>query len=218
MLITEASVVELRQYVLKPGAADALVEVFEAELVESQEALGMAVGGLFRDRDDADRFVWMRGFSSMEARRVALGAFYGGPVWKQHGPAANATMVDSDDVHLLRAINPQGGLKLTDLMRYPGHGYALLVSELRFPEMVGNYHLWLRLFLRKAGALPIASFATLPAANNFPRLPVWQNRTVHVALLRSDVAVPPLPSDLRGWLRAEPEAIHLAPTTKSLLR
>ena len=32
----------------------------------------MAIGGLFRDRDDADRFVWMRGFSSMEARREAL--------------------------------------------------------------------------------------------------------------------------------------------------
>ena len=95
MLITQSPVVELRQYVLKPGAADDLVEVFEAEFVESQEALGMAIGGLFHDRDDADRFVWMRGFSSMEARRDALGAFYGGPVWKQHGPAANATMIDA---------------------------------------------------------------------------------------------------------------------------
>ncbi len=106
MSITQSPVVELRQYVLKPGAADALVEVFEAEFVESQEALGMAIGGLFLDRDDADRFVWMRGFSSMEARRDALGAFYGGPVWKQHGPAANATMVDSDDVLLLRPTDP----------------------------------------------------------------------------------------------------------------
>jgi hypothetical protein len=32
MSITQSPVVELRQYVLKPGAADALVEVFEAEL------------------------------------------------------------------------------------------------------------------------------------------------------------------------------------------
>ena len=106
MSVTEMPVVELRQYVLKPGAADALVEVFEAEFVESQEALGMAIGGLFHDRDDADRFVWMRGFSSMEARSDALGAFYGGPVWKQHGPAANATMIDSDDVLLLRPTEP----------------------------------------------------------------------------------------------------------------
>jgi len=72
MSVTEMPVVELRQYVLKPGGADALVEVFEAEFVESHEALGMAIGGLFHDRDDADRFVWMRGFASMEARREAL--------------------------------------------------------------------------------------------------------------------------------------------------
>lgn len=92
------------------------------------------------------------------------------------------------------------------------------MSELRFAEMVGNYHLWLRLFLRKAGATPIASFATLPAENNFPRLPVWQNRTVHVALLRNTAALPALPPDLRAWLRAEPEVIRLDPTAKSMLR
>ena len=106
MSVTQSSVVELRQYTLKPGATQTLLDVFEAELVESQEALGMAVGGLFHDRDDADRFVWLRGFDSMESRREALAAFYGGPVWKRHGPAANATMVDSDDVLLLRPTVP----------------------------------------------------------------------------------------------------------------
>ena len=215
---TDTPIVELRRYRLHPGQRETLIDLFEREFLASQEAVGAHVLGTFRDEHNPDSFVWLRGFADMERRKSALEAFYNGPVWARHRDAANATMIDSDDVHLLRAINPQGGLKLTDLMRYPGHGYALLVSELRFPEMVGNYHLWLRLFLRKAGALPIASLATLPAANNFPRLPVWQNRTVHVALLRSDVAVPPLPSDLRGWLRAEPETIHLAPTTKSLLR
>ena len=67
MSITDSPVVELRQYTLKPGATDTLVEVFEAQFVESQEALGMAIGGLFHDRDDTERFVWMRGFASMDA-------------------------------------------------------------------------------------------------------------------------------------------------------
>ena len=66
----------------------------------------MTIGGLFHDRDDPDRFVWMRGFASMDERCEALAAFYGGPVWKEHGPAANATMVDSDDVLLLRPTEP----------------------------------------------------------------------------------------------------------------
>ena len=33
---------------------------------------GWPIGGLFHDRDDADRFVWMRGFGSMDERREAL--------------------------------------------------------------------------------------------------------------------------------------------------
>jgi hypothetical protein len=215
---TDTPIVELRRYRLHAGKREALIDLFEREFVAPQEAAGARVLGTFRDAGGLDSFVWLRGFAGMAQRKAALEAFYDGPVWAQHRNAANATMIDSDDVHLLRAINPQGGLKLSHLLRYPGSGYTLLVSELRFAEMVGNYHLWLRLFLRKAGAAPIASFATLAAENNFPRLPVWQNRTVHVALLRSDVAVPPLPPDLRGWLRAEPETIRLSPTTKSLLR
>lgn len=215
---TETPIVELRRYRLRPGQRDALIDLFEREFVAPQEAVGARVLGTFRTDANPDSFVWLRGFSGMEQRRQALERFYDGPVWARHRDAANATMIDSDDVHLLRAINPQGGFKLSDLLRYPGHDYTLLVSELRFPEMVGNYHLWLRLFLRKAGADPIASLATLPAENNFPRLPVWQNRTVHVAVLRSGAPVPAMPADLRRWLRAEPEAIRLTPTQKSLLR
>ncbi len=215
---TDTPIVELRRYRLHPGKREALIDLFEREFVAPQEAVGARVLGTFRDTERSDSFVWLRGFAGMSQRKAALEAFYGGPVWAQHRDEANATMIDSDDVHLLRAINPQGGLRLDVLMRYPGSGYTLLVSELRFAEMVGNYHLWLRLFLRKAGALPIASFATLAAENNFPRLPVWQNRTVHVALLRNTDAVPALPPDLRACLRADPELIRLAPTTKSLLR
>ena len=106
MSITNSPVVELRQYTLKPGARDTLVEIFEAEFVESQEELGTDIGGIFHDRDDPDRFVWMRGFASMEARKAALDAFYYGPVWKEHAAAANATMIDSDDVLLLRPTDP----------------------------------------------------------------------------------------------------------------
>ena len=84
-------VVELRQYTLRPGQRDVLIELFDREFVESQEAAGMAIVGQFRDLDDPDRFVWIRGFASMPARATALASFYGGPIWKQHAAAANAT-------------------------------------------------------------------------------------------------------------------------------
>lgn len=105
-------VVELRQYTLHPGKRDALVELFERELIESQEALGISVIGQFRDMDDPERFVWLRGFQDMEARGPALAAFYGGPVWEAHRKAANATMLDSDNALLLRPVGPEGGFAL----------------------------------------------------------------------------------------------------------
>ena len=58
---------------------DVLIELFEREFVETQEALGMTLVGQFRDLDNPDRFVWLRGFSDMMTRAQALQEFYGGP-------------------------------------------------------------------------------------------------------------------------------------------
>src|SRR5262249_48599854 len=114
-------VVELRQYTLRPGQRDVLIELFDREFVESQEAAGMAVVGQFRDLDDPDRFVWIRGFESMPSRAEALAAFYGGPVWRQHAAAANATMIDSDNVLLLRPATPGSGFPPPAAPRPPAY-------------------------------------------------------------------------------------------------
>lgn len=104
-------VVELRQYTLHPGTRDTLVRIFDEHFVESQERCSMRVIGQFRDLDDPDRFVWLRGFPDMEARTRALEAFYGGPVWKEHSPAANATMVDHTNGLLLKPADRTAGFR-----------------------------------------------------------------------------------------------------------
>src|SRR6476646_3740343 len=104
-------VLELRQYTLRPGQRDVLIDLIEREFVESQEALGMTLFGQFRDLDDPDRFVWLRGFADMPARATALAGFYDGPVWRAHRDAANATMLDSDNVLLLRPARPDAGFR-----------------------------------------------------------------------------------------------------------
>src|SRR6266566_2124575 len=98
-------VVELRQYALHRGKRDVLIDLFDREFVETQEALGVKIIGQFRDLDHPDRFVWLRGFGDMTTRAKALTDFYGGPVWKAHREAANATMIDSDNVLLLRTLS-----------------------------------------------------------------------------------------------------------------
>jgi hypothetical protein len=112
-------VVELRQYTLHPGKRDALIELFDREFIEPQEALGINVIGQFRDLDHPDRFVWLRGFRDMTSRAKALSDFYGGPVWKTHREAANATMIDSDNVLLLRPALQTSGFSLEDMKRPP---------------------------------------------------------------------------------------------------
>ncbi len=65
----------------------------------------MSIRGQPRDLDDPNRFAWLRGCTDMCSRTEALQAFYGGPVWEAHRAAASATMIDSDNVLLLRSAS-----------------------------------------------------------------------------------------------------------------
>jgi len=170
----DPAIVELRQYTLHPGRRDALIDLFEREFVESQAAEGITLIGLFRDLDDPDRFVWLRGFADMEQRRRALTAFYGGPVWAAHRAAANATMIDSDDVLLLRP-----GANVTAQAR--GALVAVTVLALE-PDAETLFEDQTRADLERAGAQVLAWWVTEPAANTFPGLPVREGEAVLVWL------------------------------------
>lgn len=114
-------IVEFRQYTLHPGQREVLIDLFDREFVESQEAVGIKMIGQFRDLDDPNRFVWLRGFNDMTTRAQALTAFYGGPVCKAHRDLANGTMVDSSNVLLLRPVGSDSGFSLENRDR-PRHG------------------------------------------------------------------------------------------------
>src|SRR5258708_6029061 len=122
-------VVELRQYALHPGSRDHLIGLFERELIESQEAAGMAVLGQFRDIDAPARFVWRGGSPDRGPGAGALGRFYGGPVWRAHRDEANATMIDSDNVLLMRPAEPRLGFPAPPASR-PPVGHSTLPASL----------------------------------------------------------------------------------------
>lgn len=77
MSFVRCPIVELRQYALHPGRREALITLFDREFIESQEELGIEVLGQFRDLDNPDRFVWLRGFETMPGRAEVLTGFYG---------------------------------------------------------------------------------------------------------------------------------------------
>ena len=232
-------VVELRRYRLHPGQRDVLIDLFERELVETQEAAGMMLIAQFRDLDDPDVFTWLRGFRDMGARAASLGAFYGGPAWRAYRDAANATMVSSDDVRLLRPARPGSGIPLVER---PGPGAstapASLVAVTVYTLRAGSASGFARFFAREvepllvaSGARPVAIFETEPSTNTFPRLPVREGEHAFVWLARfDDVAaherfVAALAADprwtgevrpaLARWLAAPVEVWRLAPTARS---
>ena len=163
--------------------------------------------GQFNAAGHPDRLIALRGFAGMAARRKTLTGFHTSPDWSGRR-AEIADITRSAEVILTRAIAPAEG---TRPMR-PGESYQLLISELRFAEQVGNYHLWLRLLLRKAGLDPVAAFATLEAVNDVPAVPVIRNRTHHIALMRMGQRPPELPPELRNMLRFVPETLVLEPS------
>jgi hypothetical protein len=179
MHTTLDNVTELRQYTLRPGARGTLIELFERELIEPQERAGMDVGGLFLDRDDPDRFVWFRGFASMAARRESLETFYSGPSWAAHGPAANATMLDSDDVLLLRATDPPhppppAGDRAPVGARDGGSQCVAVAVHRHQPDdaLAGWLARDVHSALQRVLGVPVCTRRTEPAVNDWPRLPV----------------------------------------------
>ncbi|MDQ7904476.1 NIPSNAP family protein [Phytohabitans sp. ZYX-F-186] len=208
---------ELRQYTLWPGKREALIELFDREFVESQEATGMRIDGQFRDEGRPDHFVWVRSFPDMARRAESLRAFYGGPVWQANRDAANATMVDSDDVLLLRPAGPVWDLPAE--RRPQGTDSVLTASIAYLPAPVTPAF---RDFFAAevAPAMPvIARFETEYAENTFPALPVRTGEHVYVWFCRSAPGdpVPPVPA-LDEWLAKPLETLRLTPTARSLLR
>ncbi|MFD9030943.1 NIPSNAP family protein [Streptomyces sp. NPDC059567] len=236
------AVIELRQYTLRPGRRDELVELFDRAFVETQEETGMTVLGQFRDLDDPDRFLWLRGFRDMTVRHRALTAFYGGPVWAEQGPQANATMIDSDDVLLLRPLSAASGLSVSPTERprvgAPAPDRFVSATVWSFPPGRPDGTALIRdglvPVLHTTGPAPLAVLTTETAHNTFSGLPVRTGENVtavitaypdedahrrHVAELRTH----PLARDeiLPGIEREQtsaPQVLRLAPTGRSLIR
>jgi len=197
------NVLELRQYTLHPGKREALLELFEGALIEPQEACGMRILGQFRDLDRPDHFVWIRGFADMASRAKALAAFYGGPVWKAHRDAANATMIDSDDVLLLRPRTTLAGFAQPRAEQPT----TLVVATICPRRIEGEV-------APMVGGRPLMTLETEPAENDYPALPVRTGEDVVVWLSSYDDA-----ENFRlHRLPAEAQQLRLLPTARSLLR
>lgn len=236
-------IVELRMYSLHPGRRDELIRLFEREFIEAQEAVGIQVLGQFHDLDDPNRFVWLRGFNDMAARAESLHTFYSGPIWKAYRDAANATMIDSDNVLLLRLPPGACGFSLNGVNRPTVGSRAkqngfVSATIYYFDKPVGSD--FIRYFensmqpeLIKSGASILAFFITEDSPNTYPTLPVREGEYVfvwfarfpdqdahrsHLANLReSKLWKEEIEIYLKRNIKGKPEVLRLTPTPRSWL-
>lgn len=233
------AVYELRNYTMQPGQRDTLITLFEQEFVETQEALGARVVATFRNLDDPDRFVWIRSFETMATRAAALDGFYTGPTWREHRSAANATIIDSDDVLQLR---PTTGDAADGATTRPPLGATALpaavivattycLADHQDAAFATAYTRDVLPLLREIDAAPFATLATEHAPNTYPRLPVRESETVFVTLTRfasaegyknhlvaTQAARRDIDETTRRFTIAPTQTLRLAPTARSLLR
>ena len=240
---THSPIVELRQYTLHPGRRDDLIELFDREFVETQEAVGIQVIGQFRNLDDADKFVWLRGFNDMSARAQSLSAFYDGPVWKAHRDAANATMIDSDNVLLLRLAHRTSGFSLNNGHRPPIDSHrkqdGFVTATIYYfdspvkSDFISYFENTIQPALMEADIPVLAYFITEEGPNTYPKLPVREGEHVfiwfagfpeqatykcHAAeLAESKLWKDEISKHLKRRLKRKPEILRLTPTLRSRL-
>jgi hypothetical protein len=236
-------IVELRQYTLYPGKRNVLIDLFERTFIESQEAVGMQLIGQFRDLDNPNRFVWLRGFRDIPSRAQALNDFYSGPVWKAHREAANAMMIDSENVLLLRPARPTSGFSLERRDRPPPGATAvqagLVIATIYYlsapvsTAFVDFFEASVKPVLTDSGASILAALVTEESPNTFPALPVREGEHVLVwlarfgdqaayeqylsALARSRPWRDEVSEELARRLTGAPEVVRLSPTARSHL-
>jgi quinol monooxygenase YgiN len=223
------TVYELRQYRQHPGMRDTLIDLFEAHFLESQDREGSHVLGQFRDLADPDRFVWIRGFTDMEARTRALEAFYTSALWLAHRSAANATIADHTDVLLLRPAGPGLGFRFDPRRRpppeaaeKPGGLIVATIAHLAAPATPDVVTAGLGV-ARDGRGIGLARLVTEPSPNGYPRLEIREDANVAVAVAaysgrdsyesaaaEAPAAAPP------GVARVERRL--LSPTRRSFLR
>lgn len=202
-------IVDVRDYRMVPGKLDLLLERFEDLFLDEQERLGAQILAIFRDAEDPDRFVWLRGMPDMATRQRVLTDFYvNGEMWREHRDAVNTWLVDSDDVLLVRPLTPWG----TPATGPSAVGmYTVVAKEPLTAARTAELERQVPAAVEAAGGRMLVTLATTPLENNFPRHPI---RTGEYGLLWFAT----FPTARRLDLDASVVQRQLTPTPRSKMR
>ena len=163
-------IIDLRDYTTSPGARDRLIERCEALFFPEQERLGATLVGSFRDADDPDRFVWLRGMPDLATRQRVLTEFYSdGEMWKANRDEVNTWIADSDNVLLVRPTSDLAPSATgTSIVGMYAHVEPVPLS----PATIAQLNDEVSTAIAVSGGRLLVTLATDPSENNYPRHPI----------------------------------------------
>jgi len=184
-------VLELRNYLLKPNMADEFSSYFNKHFVNPMTELGGYTLGQFKIAGINDRFVWLRGFTDMSKRVKFLNDFYiKSPAWNEFGPGANAMMINSDNVYLLRPLN--NGKNVTEQIEaissnvlQTDNGITVIdfyICNSTIHKAIDLFNTSYLPFLKTLNIENISLWISEMSENDFPRLPVFQDKNLLVTI------------------------------------
>jgi hypothetical protein len=177
--VENIKVLELRNYLLKPNVTNKFSHYFHSKFVEPMNKLGGYTLGEYKINEVNDRFVWFRGFTDMKNRVKFLNDFYiNSPTWKEYGKGANEMMINSDNVYLLKPLNKITTLK-TDKAFTVIDFYICNSTIERVIELFDTAYIP---FLKTIKIEDISLWVSEMAENDFPRLPVFQDKNLLVSI------------------------------------
>jgi hypothetical protein len=236
--LKDFQVIEFRRYTVKEGKREHFAEYFESYFPEAFQQMGAMAFGQFFERKNPVGFTWMRGFKNTDARAVINAGFYYGPLWREHAFTMNSLMVDSNNVLLLRPLNPERGVTVlpsVDPVTERKGAQGVVVAQI-FAVKANSVDAFAQEAeaafsgYRAAGAREAGVLVTLDAPNNFPQLPVRTDGPylVWLGIVKDNQSLEtqftPLAErsskslSATGLLRGAPELVILDPTRRSRLR
>jgi len=188
MTNTNIKVIELRNYLLKKGVLNNFINYFESNFIEPQNILGGYPLGQFGIDNTENRFCWIRGFEDMKTRSRFLRSFYEeGAIWKEYGPGANDMMINSDNVYLLRPlvfplasrIDGFNSGFFNNNCKIANVGFYSANSRLN--ELIELFDSFYNPFMKSLN-INVSYWISELGENDFPRLPVFQDKNLLVAI------------------------------------
>lgn len=186
----QVKVIEIRNYLLKPGTRDNYINVFDTLLIDTLNARKNYVLGQCTVKGENDHFAWIRGFDDMPSRKDALESFFGTQHWAKVQSEPGKYLVGCSNVYLLKPLAIAGGIMdSSSAFDANWFGKPKGISVVDYYVANGMRDKLLDFVRTKydsivhaAGVKDISYWISETMPNNFPGLPVFQDKNLLVSI------------------------------------